>query len=86
MKYLSAYYIYKKGERIFMGKKFIGCAVNFLVRAIIGLGIIFFVNKYLDYRNINVSVGLNEISFLTSGFLGIPGVFLLYGILFYGIL
>ena len=69
-----------------MGKKFIGCAVNFLVRAIIGLGIIFFVNKYLDYRNINISVGLNEISFLTSGFLGIPGVFLLYGILFYGIL
>lgn len=69
-----------------MGKKFIGCAVNFLVRAIIGLGIIFFVNKYLDYHNINVSVGLNEISFLTSGFLGIPGVFLLYGILFYGIL
>ena len=69
-----------------MGKKFIGCAVNFLVRAIIGLGIIFFVNKYLDYRNINVSVGLNEISFLTSGFLGIPGGFLLYGILFYGIL
>ncbi len=69
-----------------MGKRFGGWIVNFLVRAIIGLGIIFFVNKYLDYRNVNISVGLNEISFLTTGFLGIPGVFLLYGILFYRIL
>lgn len=69
-----------------MGKRFGGWIVNFLVRAIIGLGIIFFVNKYLDYRNVNVSVGLNGISFLTTGFLGIPGVFLLYGILFYRIL
>lgn len=60
--------------------------INFVIRAILGMGIIFFANQYLDYRNIPVSVGLNMISFLTSGVLGIPGVGLLYGIMFYKIL
>jgi len=66
-----------------MEKKHGGFILNFFVRAILGLGMIFFVNEYLDYRNIPVSVGMNGISFLTSGLLGIPGVGLLYGILFY---
>lgn len=66
-----------------MEKKHGGFILNFFVRAILGLGMIFFVNEYLDYRNIPVSVGMNGISFLTSGFLGIPGVGMLYGILFY---
>lgn len=69
-----------------MGRKYGGVILNFLIRAVIGLGIIFFVNKYLDYRNISVSVGLNLMSFLTTGFLGISGVLLLYGILFYSLL
>lgn len=57
--------------------------VNFIVRAVVGMIIIFFVNEYLDYRNISVSVGLNGVSFLTSGIFGIPGVALLYGIIIY---
>ena len=57
--------------------------VNFFVRAIVGTGLIFLINQYLDYRNISISVGYNLISFLTTGTLGIPGVVLLYGILFY---
>jgi len=57
--------------------------VNFIVRAVIGMVIIFFVNQYMDYRNLSISVGLNAITFLTSGILGIPGVALLYGIVFY---
>ncbi len=69
-----------------MEKKSGGFIINFLIRAVIGLGIIFFVNKYLDYRNISVAVGMNGISFLTTGCLGIPGVLLLYGILFYSLL
>lgn len=69
-----------------MSKKRTGLVLNFMIRAIIGMGVIFFVNEYLSYRHISVSVGLNGISFLTSGFLGIPGVALLYGILFYQIL
>lgn len=60
--------------------------INFIIRAILGMGLIFFANQYFDYRNIEVSVGLNLISFLTSGMLGIPGVGLLYGIMFYKIM
>lgn len=57
--------------------------VNFIVRAILGMGIIYFVNEFLAYRDITVAVGMNGVSFLTSGVLGLPGVALLYGILFY---
>lgn len=58
-------------------------AVNFLVRAIVGMAIIFFVNEYLDGKGIQACVGMNPVTFLTSGTLGIPGVALLYGITFY---
>lgn len=60
--------------------------VNFIVRAVLGMGIIFAVNEFLNYRNIPISVGFNVLSFLTAGTLGIPGVLLLYGIMFYQIL
>lgn len=43
----------------------------------------FLVNQWMDYRNIPVSVGLNVLSFFVSGCLGIPGVAMLYGIMFY---
>lgn len=46
-------------------------------------GSIFLVNQWMDYRNIPVSVGLNVLSFFVSGCLGIPGVAMLYGIMFY---
>lgn len=55
--------------------------INFIVRAVVGMGLIFFVNQYLEYRGISLRVGLNGISFLTSGILGVPGVAMLYGIL-----
>lgn len=54
--------------------------VNFIIRAILGLGLIFFTNQFLEYKEIAVEVGINAVSFLTSGFLGMPGVALLYGI------
>ena len=40
--------------------------VNFIVRAVLGMGLIFFINQYLEYKGISLSVGLNGISFLTS--------------------
>ena len=55
--------------------------VNFLVRAII-----FFVNEFLASKGISAQVGMNPMTFLTSGVFGIPGVALLYGITFYQIL
>lgn len=77
--------IHRNGED-FMENKKTPFLINFIIRAILGMGLIFFANQYLDYRNIEVSVGLNLISFLTSGMLGIPGVGLLYGIMFYKIM
>ena len=50
------------------------------------MAIIFFVNYFLDSRGIEASVGMNGVSFLTSGILGIPGVALLYGIVLYKVL
>ena len=53
---------------------------KFFVRAILGMLLIFCINQYFTYKGISLCVGLNEITFLTSGTLGFPGVALLYGI------
>ena len=66
-----------------MKKWCVKIAVNFLIRAIVGLAIIFFVIEYLDGQGISSGVGMNPVTVLTSGTLGIPGVALLYGITFY---
>ena len=58
-------------------------AVNFLVRGIVSFAIIFFVNGFLDGQGISACVGMNPVTFLTSGILGFPGVAMLYGITFY---
>ena len=58
--------------------------VNF--RAILGAALIFFVNQFLDSQEISVAVGLNPITFLTGGILGLPGIALLYGIVCWQIL
>lgn len=57
--------------------------VNFFIRALLGIAMIFFINQYLNSKGINVCVGINGLSFLTSGILGIPGVALMYGIIVY---
>ncbi len=57
---------------------------NFIVRAIIGCAMIFFVNEFLSAQGISAQVGMNPWTVLTSGILGTPGVALLYGISFYG--
>lgn len=64
-------------------KKKSGFIVNFIVRSISGMGIVFLANQVLAAAGVAIAVGLNVITFLTSGILGIPGVFLLYGILAY---
>lgn len=60
-----------------------GWLLNFVMRAIIGMAVIFCVNYILDARGIEAAVGVGPVSFLTSGILGIPGVALLYGIVVY---
>lgn len=60
-----------------------GFVANFLVRAVVGITMIFFINQFLASKDVSVSVGLNPVTVVTSGALGVPGVALLYGITFY---
>lgn len=69
-----------------MVKKIMSAVVHFFVRAAIGMALIFFINQYVIPSDSSINVGLNAVSFLTSGTLGIPGVGLLYGIMCYRIL
>lgn len=69
-----------------LGKKIVSAAVNFFIRAAVGMALIFFINQYVIPPDSSINVGLNAVSFLTSGTLGIPGVGLLYGIMCYQIL
>ena len=69
-----------------LGKKIISAAVNFFILAAVGMALIFFINQYVIPPDSSINVGMNAVSFLTSGTLGIPGVGLLYGIMCYQIL
>lgn len=69
-----------------MAEKGIRIAVNFFVRVVVGIALVFFVNEFMSLQGVSVQVGINPITVLTSGILGVPGVALLYGISFYGIL
>ena len=60
--------------------------VNFILRTVLGMIGIYFINEFLKWQNIQVMVGINPITALTSGILGFPGLLLLYGIQFYKIL
>ena len=57
--------------------------INFFVRMIIGIAVIFLVNEFLVTKEIELSVGINPVTAVTAGALGVPGVCLLYGIVFY---
>ena len=70
----------------YLGKKIISAVVHFFIRAVVGMALIFFINQYVIPPDSSINVGMNAVSFLTSGTLGIPGVGLLYGIMCYQIL
>ena len=69
-----------------MENKFASAVINFMVRAAVGMALIFFINNYVLPSESSINVGLNAVSFLISGSLGIPGVGLLYGIVCYRML
>lgn len=66
-----------------MPEKYSQIVVNFLVRAVVGLVMIFFINEFLSSQDIALSVGMNPVTFIASGTFGAPGVALMYGITFY---
>lgn len=55
---------------------------NFFLRLVTGAVVIFAANVILGKMGVDVSVGLNPVSMLTAGTLGLPGVAVLYGISF----
>ena len=60
--------------------------LNFLLRMVFGAIGIQLINSVLISQNISVFVGLNILTLLTVGSLGISGLGLLYGIAAFGIL
>lgn len=69
-----------------MGGKAVNAIINFIIRAVVGMALIFFLDQFFIPADASVHVGLNPVTFLTTGTLGIPGVCLLYGIVCYKIL
>ncbi|MDE7014995.1 MAG: pro-sigmaK processing inhibitor BofA family protein [Kineothrix sp.] len=57
--------------------------INFIFRSVIGTVSIFFLNGFLVSQGISIAIGINPITVLTSGILGFPGLFMLYGINLY---
>ena len=66
-----------------MMKFFSDILVNFIVRMLIGISLIFFLNQFLLSKEITVNVGINPVTAITAGTLGVPGVCMLYGMVFY---
>lgn len=54
--------------------------LNFVMRSVLGTIAIFFINHSLAAAGISLGVGINAVSVLTSGILGIPGLLALYGL------
>ncbi|MGN0308930.1 MAG: pro-sigmaK processing inhibitor BofA family protein [Lachnospiraceae bacterium] len=60
--------------------------LNLVYRGVGGTILIFFINQLLLILGFSISVGINPGTVLTSTILGFPGVILLFGIKFYGLL
>lgn len=57
--------------------------INFVLRGVTGMLIIYFVNFLLAEKIPSLCIGYNLVTFLASGVLGLPGVALLYGVNLY---
>lgn len=64
-------------------EKIVDYLMKIMIRAIVGVSLIFFLNMYLESREIEVHVGINPITVTASGVLGTPGIALMYGIAAY---
>lgn len=58
-------------------------ALNFMLRAVFCMIAVQLINFFFAEQGVSAFVGMNPLSFLTAGVLGIPGVALLYGIQLY---
>ena len=57
--------------------------LNFAMRIFVGVVAIYLLNSILQAFHINLEVGVNGVSSLVLGALGLPGFLILYGVSFY---
>lgn len=57
--------------------------VDFGLRAAVGTAGIYLLDFVLRLKGMDISVGVNGVSVLANGLLGLPGFLLLYGLAFY---
>lgn len=57
--------------------------INFVLRVVVGILVIYFINEFFLMQELNIAVGINPTTILTAGILGFPGLALLYGIVIY---
>ena len=67
-------------------RKHVELIINFVLRGILGMMLIYFANYFLEGWLPELNMGYNLLTFCVSGFLGVPGIFMLYGIGFYMVL
>lgn len=60
--------------------------LNLVLRTVLGTLAVVTVNTMMERAGMTVVVGLNPVTFLTSAFLGFPGLAALYGVQFYKLL
>ncbi len=53
--------------------------VNFLLRACVGITLIYGVNMLPVWRTLGLTVGINPVTAGVAGVLGIPGIIVMYG-------
>ncbi|NLL72786.1 MAG: Pro-sigmaK processing inhibitor BofA [Clostridiales bacterium] len=57
--------------------------VDFMLRACVGCAGIYLLDFLLGFGGYQISVGVNAVTILSNGLLGLPGFVLLYGLAFY---
>lgn len=60
--------------------------LNFVLRAVVGITGLYFMNLFLTGQGLFMTVGINPITVSAVGVLGLPGFVMLYGISFYNTL
>ena len=55
-----------------------GMALRFVVQAVAGSALLYGMNQFFLTQNLVSTIALNPLTVLTCGFLGIPGVLLLF--------
>ena len=60
--------------------------LNVMVRLVVGVIAIYFMNEFLATQGSTIAVGINPVSLITIGTLGVGGFGLLYGVLAYNML